>query len=221
MKRAAMLCVVAATAVAGGVQAADLTLLIDASRGSAEKTGSSARLVLSFTEVGSDDRLNLAIENTTAPALGSALTAVGFEIPGSWAATFAPGGKSSYFDELQLDVAVSPGWLSAAAGYDLMLTSDRNFEGGSPQGAPRASEVQSVVLSLGDTGLTPAALAATFTAYYAQLPDPYVIGRFQSVGPGGALSDKVGGGVPEPATLLLLVAGSVTLRRRRDVHRPA
>ncbi len=222
MQRAFILCAAMAVTLAGAgpARAADLTLLIDPSYGSTEYTGVTARVLLSFTEVGADDRLQVTLENTTPPAIGSALTAVGFELPGSWAATFAPGGTSAYFDQLQWDVSVSPGWLNAAAGYDVMLTSDGNFEGGSAQGAPRATETQSVTLSLGDTGLTPAALAATFTAHYAGLPAPYAIGRFQAVGPDAALSDKVGGGVPEPGSLLLLLVGGVTLGRRSGARKP-
>jgi hypothetical protein len=207
-------CVGAVVWVCAGAQAEPIVLLIDPSFGSTENTGATARLVLSFSESGTDDLVQMAITNTTPLALGSALTAVGLEVPDSWAASFAPGGTSAYFDALDLDVSVSPGWLDAPGGYDLMLTSDGSFEGGNPQGAPQAGETQTVVLSLGDTGLTPTALAATFSTYYAGLQPPYAVARFQAVGPGGELSDKVGGGVPEPSTLLLLASGLGVLWRR-------
>ena len=97
-----------------------------------------------------------------------------------------------------------------------MLTSDGNFQGGSPQGAPAAGQADAVVLSLGDTSLSPAALASVFFDYYSGLTDNHVIARFQAVGPDGRDSDMVGGHVvPEPATWLVTGTGLLTLLRRR------
>lgn len=213
MRRYLVVCVMACACA--GAQASTITLLIDPSFGSTEDTGATARLLLSFSENGADELLHVIIENTTPPSIGSLLTAVGFEVPDSWAASFAAGGTSTYFDELDLDVPVSPGWLNAVDGYDLMVTSDGNFEGGSPQGAPTAGESQSVVMNLGDTGSTPEELFTTFADFYAQQEGDFVIGRFQAVGPGGNLSDKVGGGLPEPGTLLLVASGGLLVASRR------
>ena len=41
------------------------------------------------------------------------------------------------------------------------------------------------------------------------------IARFQAVGPDGEGSDKVGGNVPEPATMILLAFGAFAIHRRR------
>jgi|GEM_PF-1371928 len=194
--------------------ASPVTLLIDPSFGSTEATGATARLLLDFSEDGVEDLLHVTIENTTPASIGSSLTAVGFEVPGSWASSFAPGGAGAYFHVLDLDVSVSPSWLDAPDGYDLMLTNDGDFEGGSPQGAPTAGESESVILSLGDTGLTPEELSTTFAGFYAAQEEDYVLGRFQAVGSDGELSDKVGGGVPEPGTLLFLAFGSLAVVRR-------
>jgi len=197
-----------------------VTLLIDPGFGSTESTGATARITLSFYEVGADDWADVLIENTTPPAIGSKVTAVGFEVPDSipLSIAFAPGGQGSFFDTLTFDDSVSPGWINAPGGYDVMITSDGNFEGGNPNGAPVAGGTETVKLSLGDTGLSPTALATTFLDVYTD-PSGYVaIGRFQSVGPGGNLSDKVGGGVPEPHTASLLVLGALALLRRRRAN---
>ncbi|MFH0980775.1 MAG: PEP-CTERM sorting domain-containing protein [Planctomycetota bacterium] len=201
---------------AGGAQGSAIILVIDPSFGSTESTGATARLSLSFTEDGLNDLLHVLIENTTPGSIGSSLTAVGFEVPDSWPATFASGGTGTFFDELDLDVAISPGWLSAPGGYDVMITSDHNFEGGSPQGAPTEGESESIVLNLGNTGSTPDQLVTLFTTYYAGLEGYYAVGRFQAVGPGGELSDKVAGNAPEPGTLLLLGCGGLAALRRRS-----
>ena len=126
----------------------------------------------------------------------------------------APGGTTTYFDALDQNVWVTPGWLNPPDGYDLMITSDHNFQGGSPLGAPGAGEHQTVVLSLGDTDLTVADLEAAFSSVYASQTSPGVIARFQSVGPGGEASDSVTG-TPEPAALALLLLGSRALWPRR------
>jgi hypothetical protein len=96
-----------------------------------------------------------------------------------------------------------------------MITSDGNFEGGSPQGALMAGESELVVLTLGDTGLTPDQLAQTFFDFYESASDRHVIARFQSVGTNGEGSDKVAGHTPEPASLVLLALGGLALLRRR------
>ncbi|HNQ21826.1 MAG TPA: PEP-CTERM sorting domain-containing protein [Phycisphaerae bacterium] len=193
-----------------------IDLRIDPAYGSTEDTGATARLQLTFTESEADDLLSILIENTTPPALGSSLTAIGLELP-DWLdgePVFAVGGASAYFDELMFNVKVSPSWLEAPGGYDLMLTSDGRFEGGKTAGAPRAGQAQTVMLNLGDTGMSPSGLAAAFRDFYAGMTDPYVIGRFQAVGPRGSDSDKVLGMVPEPGTLLLMALGMALVRRR-------
>jgi len=208
--------VVLATASA---QASPVNLAIDPSFGSAESTGATADITLTFSEDGADDLMTVLIDNTTPNAIGSSLTAVGLELPDSLSLSpsFATGGTSAYFDTLTFDDGVSPGWLDAPGGYDLMITSDGNFEGGSPNGAPTEGQSQTVILNLGDTGLAPADLATLFESYYLGLTTNYTIARFQSVGPEGEDSDKVLGHVPEPASLALLALGGVGLLRRRGV----
>jgi len=201
--------------LAGPAAASVITISIDPAYGSSESTGAKATVDIGFAENGSDDWMSLTITNITLPALGGNLTAVGLELPafiGSVA--FAPGGTGSYFDELDLGVAIAPGHLSASGGYDVMITSDGSFEGGNPTGAPGPNGSETVTLNLGDTGLTPAQLLAAFDAYYAGLTTPYGVGRFQALTV-GAGSDKVLGEVPEPATLAVLLAGAALLRCRR------
>ncbi|MCP4247672.1 MAG: PEP-CTERM sorting domain-containing protein [bacterium] len=199
------------------VFASTITFIIEPSSGSTEQTGSTAAITLAFFEYGADDLMSVEIVNTTPGSIGSKLTAVGFELPDtvSLALDFAPIGARSFFDTLTFDDSIAPGWLDAPGGYDLMLTSDGNFEGGSPQGGPAEGETEQVVLSLGDTGQSPAELASTFFDYYSGLTDNFIIARFQAVGPNGADSDKVGGYVvPEPSTWLLVGAGLLAFLRR-------
>ena len=200
-------------------QASVVNMTIDGSFGSAESTGATADITLTFSEDGADDLMTVLMENTTPNAIGSSLTAVGFELPDSLSLSpsFATGGTSAYFDTLTYSDGVSPSWLDAPGGYDLMITSDGNFEGGNPNGAPIEGASQTVILSLGDTGLAPADLATTFEDYYKGLASNYVIARFQSVGPGGDGSDKVLGHVPEPGSLALLALSGLGLLRRRRI----
>jgi hypothetical protein len=191
------------------LHAAAIQVFVDPAHGATDNTGSSATITLNFTETGVDDILSIAVENTTPPQIGSRLTAVGLELPDLLLAQvgFAPGGAGAYFDELTFDVPVSPGWMNAPGGYDLMITSDRKFEGGSPLGAPTAGESETIVLRLGDTGLTPDQLSRLVLDSWVGLPEPCAIARFQAVGPCGEDSDKVRGNVPDPATLTILLAG--------------
>jgi len=205
-------------------KASGIVLLIDPRFGSTEQTGSTATVSLAFTAEGAEDRLTLTLENTTPPAIGSQLTAVGLELP-PWLVplpTLSPTAAASYFDTVTYDHSVSPGRFDAPGGYDLMLTGDGDFLGGNPHGAPFDGERASVLLDLGDTGMTLSQLDAGFAAFYNELTGPFLIGRFQTVGPNGEDSDKVGGGVPEPTTLLLLLlSGFVALRRRSGPARSA
>ncbi|UCG32995.1 MAG: PEP-CTERM sorting domain-containing protein [Phycisphaerales bacterium] len=194
-----------------------IDLLADPSFGSTSGTGATALVSLSFSEDGAEDLMTVSIHNTTPVSIGSKLTAVGLEIP-YWISTsidFAKDGESSYFDTLTFNKSVSPWWLDAPGGYDLMITSDGRFEGGSSKGAPAAGEMQTVVLSLSDTGLSSTQLRNAFAQYYAGLTDNYMIVRFQAVGPNGNLSDKVVGRTPEPSSLGLLVLGAGLLVPRR------
>jgi len=197
-------------------QASTVTLFLDAAFASTENTGSAARIVLSFTEDGFNDLLSVTIENTTPPEIDSSLTAVGLELPPALGVVpvLATGGEGAYFDTLTYDVNLSPDWLNAPGGYDLVLSSDGNLLGGSPQGAPRAGESDTVRLNLGDTPFTSAELAGSFRGFYTQTDHPVVFGRFQAVGPDQQGSDKVGGFVPEPATLVLLVVSSLMILPR-------
>lgn len=220
---------VATLLVGGAAKALTIQLIIDPSFGSTDQTGATALLTMSFSEDGLDDLLTLTMENTTPDTIGSKLTAVGFELPDppdlpSLTVTFATGGSDDYFDNIDKDYTAVPPWVDsqgifdATAGYDVMISSDDKFEGGSAQGAPIAGESRTVILSLGDTGLTPTALATTFLDHYHSFDpatDNFVVGRFQAVGPNGADSDKVNGGTPEPATLVLLTLGGLALLRRR------
>jgi hypothetical protein len=201
---------------AASANASPIDIFIDPSYGSTENTGCTGVLTLDFSEVGADDYLVLEIENTTPIGLGSMLTAVGLEMPDppSMPPDFAPGGTSTYFIELGYDQVTPPSWINAPGGYDVTISNNGKFLGGDPNGAPTAGESQTVVLNLGDTGLTLSDLAVTFLDFYTGHEEPYAIARFQSVGPGGGDSDKVGGRVPEPATLVLLVCGGLALRRR-------
>jgi hypothetical protein len=201
------------------LQATLITLNIDPIYGSAENTGATAMIGLDFLKGGNNDTLVVTIENTTPSSIGSKLTAVGLEWPAILAlpASFAPGGTSVYFDELDFDVDVSPNGLNAPDGYDIMITSDHSFEGGNPQKAPGAGEKQIIKLSLGNTGLTAVEFQSILTAWYTGLGGDIAIARFQAVN--GSLSDKVVTHNPEPATLLLFGLSQLvlqSLRRRRD-----
>ncbi len=187
---------------------------------STENTGASGRLTLAFYQHKDLDYLSLTVENTTPISLGSKLTAVGLEMPTFLPSrpVFAADGVGTYFKYLEYDVSVSPGWLNAPGGYDLALTSDRNFLGGGAQGAPGAGESHKVTLALGNTGYTPEELSSAFLKYYGEVDGPIAIVRFQSVGPRGKDSDRVISTkmigeevIPEPATVAFLVVGGAVL----------
>jgi hypothetical protein len=182
---------------------------------STENTGSAFSIGFGFFSGSSGEQVELTLANATPPAIGSSLTAVGLEWPDGIGAkpVFATGGKSSYFDVLSYDASVSPGWLKAPGGYDVMITSDGSFEGGSPQGAPEAGQSQVVRLDIGHTGLTTVQLGQAFHSFYSHAAAPFAIARFQSVGRCGDMSDKVA--TPEPATLAMLSCGALWLLRRR------
>lgn len=201
---------------ASGANASVITLLIDPIFGSTEDTGATGLLTFSFAEVGGDDQLSLTIMNTTTPEVGSLLTAIGLELPDLVTPTpsFAPGGQSSYFDSLVFDVKIPPPGVNAPSGYDLVISSDGKFLGGPPNGAPQPGESQTVTLSFGDTGLSIAALTAEFASFYAQNPDNFLIGRFQAVGSTEDDSDRVLGGIPEPASMVLFLTGGLVFLRR-------
>jgi hypothetical protein len=200
----------------GGVEAAPIELFLDPSFGSTEHTGATGSLILTFTEDDNDDWLHIEIANTTPPQIGAKLTAAGLELPDfiETPLSFADDGDGDYFDELTFDVGVSPGWLDASGGYDLMITSDGNFEGGNPHGAPVSGTSHMVVVSLGDTGRTPAELENVFRGFFLQPAGHIAVGRFQSVGPGGQASDKIVAGIPEPSTLALMSCAAIVLLGR-------
>lgn len=180
---------------------------------STEDTGVSGRIDISFVETPDGDFCELVITNTGVGTEAGKLTAVGLTVPSlPFQPVFAPGGQGSYFDELDYDVLVSPDWLNPPGGYDLMVTSDGSFEGGSPQGALGAGESQTVTLFLGDTSSGPDDFRSLFESFYDAAADPVAIGRFQSIGPQG-LSDKVI--TPEPHALLLMTCLAPLITRRR------
>ena len=187
---------------------------------STENTGASGRLTLAFYRHKDIDFLSLTIENTTPISLGSKLTAVGIEMPTLFPSrpVFAADGVGTYFKYMEYNVSVPPGWLNAPGGYDLALTSDRNFLGGGVHGAPGAGESHKVTLALGNTGYTPEELSSAFLSYYEDLDGPIGIARFQSVGSRGRDSDRVISTrviaeevIPEPATLMFLIVGGAVL----------
>jgi len=206
--------VITTTVIAGTTAAAPVAIHFGTDLPSTMNTGATAQITISFTDHGLDDWMNVAITNTTPTSIGSSLTAAGLELP-SWGSVigFAPGGVSNYFDTLSYDVSISPGWLSSPNGYDVMITSDGHYEGGNPKGAPKAGETQTVRLNLGNTGMTSDDLEASLASYYASYTGRYATVRFQSVGSNGNMSDMIS--VPEPATLMLLGLGSLSLLRRR------
>ncbi len=177
---------------------------------STESTGVSGRLTLSFSESDGVDYLMLTIANTTLATIGGKLTAVCLEMPDELVdlPVFASGGTSAYFDQLSYNVGVSPGWMNAPGGYDIVITSDGSFEGGSAIGAPAAGEEQTIILSLGSSSKNPDEWGNIFSGFYTQTTSYFAIARFQAVGPNGEDSDKVlGVHSPEPATLLFMIAG--------------
>jgi hypothetical protein len=188
--------------------------LVATSETSTENTGASARLDFDFIVGMNGDSLSLTASNTTPAQIGASLTAFALEWPGQLPdPVYASGGTSTYFDQVHYDVDVNPGWVNAPQGYDALFTSDGNFEGGSPQGAPRDGQSQTIQVELGATGLSAEQLAELFRDTYDTASVPWAAARFQSVGPSGELSDKVI--VPEPATLALLGLSGLAITRRR------
>ena len=201
----------AATAQASPILQVDITPSGGQSTGN---TGATGRLTFEFFD-GAQDTFTLLIENTTPLALASKFTGVAIEIPDNLPnlPVFATGGTSSYFDELTYNYQATPGFLNAVGGYDLAITSEGNFLGGPPQGAPSSGQSQLVTISLGNTPLNADQLLADFQALYSDANT--VLGRFQAVGPNGG-SDRVTGHLtPEPSTLLLLALGQCFLMRLR------
>ena len=185
---------------------------------STESTGVSGRLTISFSEDAGGDYLALTIANTTPISIGGNLTAVGLEMPDEVTSlpVFAAGGTSAYFTRLNYNVGVNPGWMNAPDGYDLMITSDGKFEGGSATGAPATGEEQTVLLSLGATPYSPEEWGNIFNEFYTQTADHYAIARFQAGGISGEDSDKVlGVHSPEPTSCFLLAAALCLTRRLR------
>jgi hypothetical protein len=190
---------------------------LDPRFGSTDSTGVTARLTLEFAEHGDDDILTILVENTTSPKLGSKLTAFGLEIPDflivppQLLAPITP----AYFDVLTYDDSKSPAFLDAPGGYDLVFSAEGDFLGGDPQGAPAAGGRESIMLSLGDTGMSRADLEAQFLNFFAGFDGRFAVGRFQVIGSNGEGSDKIGGAlISEPASLLLLVVGAAVLIQR-------
>lgn len=202
---------------AGLASAAPIQLFIDPMFGSTENTGARASLLLSFDTDGMSDLMTIAIQNTTPPEVGALLTAVGLELPPVLGQdpVFAAGGIAAYFDRLSFDTSVAPPHFNAPGGYDLMITSDGNFLGGNPQGAPAAGQTQTVILDLGDTGLSPQELTDAARDFYFAQTHNFLVGRFQAVGSFGEDSDKVLGGVPEPGMVVLMLCGVAAMLRRR------
>lgn len=213
--RALALCLIAYGAFLAPARA-NVDLIIEPSFGSTERTGSTASVAFDFGGSRFGNLLTITLRNTTPLELGSRLTAVGLELPDFLVdrPAIIKAEMDSYFDTLTFDHRISPGWLNAENGYDLVLSSDGDFLGGNPNGAPEAGEHARIILTLGETGFSPQQLAGKFEEFYDGAHQPFVIGRFQSVGHNGELSDKVAGGVPEPATLMLLAVGAIMATRR-------
>jgi len=208
----------AASAQAAPIVQIEFIPSINTSTGNTDVSG---RLTLECSEnAQGDDFVSALVENTTAAEVGSRMSAVGFEWPdGLNLPQFAPGGTSSYFDVLDYDVNVSPGWLGAPGGYDVMITGDSSFEGGSSQGAPAAGQSQTPLLALGNTPFTAEEVCAQLFTFFESSSGPVAIARFQAVGPNGDGSDKVAGShAPEPATLSLLALGFLLGWRRRAIQ---
>lgn len=206
------------TVGATGLQAAPLfTLQLQSTpETSTENTGASASIGFDILSTAQGYVVDLTLTNTTSPAIGASLTAVGLEWPDIFSAppTFAAQGTSSYFDTLGYNDIISPGRLNAPGGYDVMITSDGNFQGGSSKGAPRANESQTIRLALAGTSLSLQQLQDEFASFYAGGgSEPVAIARFQAVGPLADRSDMVI--TPEPATLLLFSLAAVGLVRGR------
>lgn len=197
-----------------GLQAAPLfTLQLQSTpKTSTENTGASASIGFDILSTAQGYVVDLTLTNTTPPAIGANLTAVGLEWPDIFSAppTFAAHGTSSYFDTLGYNYMVSPGWLNAPGGYDVMITSDGNFQGGSPKGGPQANQSQTIRLALAGTSLSLQQLQDEFASFYAGGgSEPVAIARFQAVGPLADRSDMVI--TPEPATLLLFSLAAMGL----------
>ncbi len=194
-----------------------ITLPISPKFGSAQSTGASGIVTLSFMEQGSDDVLTVDILNSTPSSIGSKLTGLGLEMPDEidLPIVFAAGGEGPYLDTLEFNESLAPPSLDSPGGYDLVITSDKNFQGGNPNGAPSIGESETIALNLGDTSMTPEQLHTLFNDFYIQQDDNFVIARFQAVGPSGKNSDKVLGAIPEPSSLILLLVGASALMRRR------
>ena len=188
--------------------------------GSTEKSEATATVDMSFFSDGVNTLVGLDVVNTTSSLLDSSLTALGLELPDTFDWQVRLVSADSYLNELTFNDKVSPSWMDAAGGYDIMLTSDGKFEGGSAKGAPRAGQSQYLLLSLGNTVWSAEEMRSIFIDYYQNTDDHYAVARFQEIGKWGG-SDKMLGAiipttpVPEPASAALIAGGWLVIHVRR------
>jgi len=209
--------------LAAAAQAGSVQLVIDPSFGSTENTGSSALVTLDFSTLNTVDLMTVTIENTTPLDVNSWLSAVGLELPDSFgdSSSIELDTAGTYFDTLLFDQDFPPPSFNADGGYDVVFSGDQSFLGQTPSGAIMGNESDSFVISFGDTPLEPADFVSRSLEFYNDPGANLIVGRFQRVGSTGDDSDKVRGGLPEPATLVLLALGVGVLAaagRRQKRH---
>jgi hypothetical protein len=209
----------AAMILAASPAAAAVTLEFKPVYGSTENTGASASAIFTFTDVGSDVRIDLSLSNTTDGSLGlgatqATLVGLAFDLPTFTAISY--NSNSTAFSQLWTEVSLPP-----YGTFSVGISPPRNsFAGGNPQSGLTALNTLSTVSFTADTTLSAAAFEAAFLAGHSASGLMDAAARFQQVNAGGG-SDKVKGGtaVPEPSTGALMLLGfggaGALIRRRR------
>lgn len=208
--------------------------------GSTENTGSTAKLDFNFVQQGANVLLNLDVTNTTNGSAGlgatkSTLVGVAIDLLGGPVTSYSYNSLSSAFTKTFTNVSI-PGPFSNV-NFDFAFRSagsGTTFVGGNPQAGLTAGQSTLVSFLLKGNGSLNATEVENSLLSRFSSGAMSVAGRFQQVNAGGG-SDKVLGGyipgddkpeppaesVPEPGTLLGVLAASAFVVGKKKLQRQA